>query len=236
MYKLICKFSSLQDITTLIPDFYLHIDVPDNDSIPLPPGLEDSHNSSIFHAVSEDGVLDFNDSKDQLLASSESKDDSGISNNERQKNSSEENGIANGTTANDCSQSNKSFLEGSIYSEGNVSFNSHQQKLLMPSLDDQVSPCKLKNVPPEKRPRSAVETSGQTPPMSLKLFASTPASLKLHSGGMAEEAAGPAALKYYIPEGTFLGDAMHMDGSLFSVIFQVYTNYPYYLVMNATCL
>ena len=180
----------------------------------------------------------FNDSKEQLLASSESKNDSGISNDEQnllQKNPSKENGIANGTTANDCNQSNKSFLDSSICSEGNVSLNSHQQKLLMPPLDDQASPCKCKNVPAEKRPRSAIEASGQTPPMSLKLFASTPASLKLHSGGVAEEAAGPAAPKYYIPEGTFLGDAMHIDGTLFSVIFQVCTIviYPYLIMLYA---
>ena len=205
----------------LIPDFYLHIDVPDNDSIPLPPGLEDSHSSSIFHAVPEDGVLCFNDSEDQLLAASESKDDSGISNNEQnlqQKNISEENGIANGTTHSSDNQSNKSFLDSSIYSEGNISLNNHQQK---PVLDDQASPYKLKNIPPEKRPRSAIETSSRTPPLSIKLFASTPASLKLHSGGGAEETADPLAPKFYIPEGTFLGDAMHTDGSLFSIVFQV---------------
>ena len=208
----------------LIPEFYLHIDVPDNDSIPLPPGLEDSHSSSIFHAVPEDGVLCFNDTEDQA---SESKDDSGISNNEQnlqQKNLLEENGIANETTHssdNDCNQSNKSFLDSSIYSEGNISLNNHQHKSV---LDDQASPHKLKNIPPEKRPRSAIETSSRTPPLSLKLFASTPASLKLHSGGGAEETGDPLAPKFYIPEGTFLGDAMHIDGSLFSIVFQVRDN------------
>lgn len=207
----------------LMPDFYLHIDVPDNDSIPLPLGLEDSHSSSIFHAVPEDGVLCFNDTEDQLLAASESKDDSGISNNEQnpqQKNLSEEKDVVNGTThsENDCNQSNKSFLDSSIYSEGNISLNNHQQKSV---LGDQGSPYKLNNIPPEKRPRSAIETYSQMPPLSLKLFASTPASLKLHSGGGTEETADPLAPKFYIPEGTFLGNAMHIDGSLFSIVFQV---------------
>ena len=203
--------------------------------------MEDSHSSSIFHAVPEDGVLCFNDSEDQPLLASESKDDSGISNNEQnlqQKSLSEENGIANGTTHdNDCNQSNKSFLDSSIYSEGNISLNDHQQKSVMPNLDDQVSPYNLNNIPPEKRPRSAIEASSQTPPMCLKLFASTPASLKLHSGGGAEETADLVAPKFYIPEGTFLGDAMHIDGSLFSIIFQVcgFSNLIDHLVMLHIC-
>ena len=206
----------------LIPDFYLHIDTEDDVSIPLPPGLEDSHNSSLFHAVPEDGVF-FNGAEDQQLGGSELKDDSGISNNEenlQQRNMSEE---ANGTahSDNDCDQNNNSFLDSSVYSEENISLHHHQQKPFMSVLDEQASPYNLKNIPPMKRPHSARAASSRTPPMRSKLFASTPASLKLHSGGVAEDPTDAVASKLYIPEGTFLGDAMHKDGSLFTVVFQV---------------
>lgn len=214
-----------------MPDFYLHIDVVDDDSIPLPSGLEDSQNSSLFHVVPEDGVLSFRDVEDHPLTGSESKDDSGISNNEQklqQKNVSEEYDIANGTACspdnNNCNLSNNSFLDSSVYSEENNSLNHHQKKAFMSVLDDQASPYNLKDVPPVKRPHSARETTTRTPPMKSKLFASTPASLHLNLGGGAEDPADAATPKLYIPEGAFVGDALHKDGSLFSVIFQVFDN------------
>lgn len=153
-------------------------------------------------------------------------DDSGISNGEqkrRQKSTSGEYDGINGATCSpggDCNQNNNnSFLDSSVYSEE----NNHQQKTFTSVLDDQPSPYSLNEIPPVKRPHSARKAS-QTPPMKTKLFSSTPASLQLHSGGGAEDAGDPVALKPHIPEGTYLGDALHKDGSLFSIIFQVCHN------------
>lgn len=210
----------------LIPDFYLHIDTEDDASIPLPP-LDDSHNGSLFHAVPEDDVVYFNDTEDQQLVGSELKDDSGISNNEEKPqpiNMVEEFDAANGVTHSDheCKEDANSFLDSSVYSEENTSLNHHQQKPFMSMLDDQGSPYHLKSIPPVKRPHSARGAASRSPPMRLKLFASTPASLQLHSGGMtAEDPPDVVTPKLYIPEGTFLGYAMHKDGSLFSIVFQV---------------
>lgn len=209
-----------QDITMLIPDFYLHIDVADDASIPLPPGLEDSHTSSIFHAVSEEAVVCFNDIEDQPLVG-ELRDDSGISNNEQkveQKNVSTE---TNGTVHPSDNKSSNSFLDSSVYSEENNSLNQQQQPFV-PVLDDQGSPYNLKDIPPVKRPHSAREACIRTPPMKSKLFASTPASLQLQlAGGGVEIPADIVAPKLCIPEGTYVGDALHKDGSLFSIIFQL---------------
>lgn len=148
-------------------------------------------------------------------------DDSGISNGEqkqRQKNISGEYDGINGATRSpggDCNQNNNnSFLDSSVYSEE----NNNQQKTSV--LDDQPSPYNLNDIPPVKRPHSARKAS-QTPPMKTKLFSSTPASLQLHSGGGAEDAGDPVALKPHITEGTYIGEVLHKDGSLFSIIFQV---------------
>lgn len=156
------------------------------------------------------------------MAAPESKGDSRISNNglKQQWKSEEECNLADKKTHHltDVGDSNKSFLDSSVYSEGNVH---HQKKPFMSVLDDLASPYNLKNIPPIKRPHSAREISSRTPPMRLKLFASTPASLQLHSGGGAEYAVDAVTPMLDIPEGTFLGDAMHRDGSLFSIVFQV---------------
>ena len=170
----------------------------------------------------------FND-KDHPLKGLGSKDDSGINNNEVQsKDMLEKHDIVNGTahsSDNNHNQSNNSFLDSSVYTEENNSFSHYEQKPFLSVLDDQASPYGLKDIPPVKRPHSARERSSRTPPMKSKLFASTPASLNLNSGGGAGEAAPEtAASKLYIPEGTYMGDAMHKDGSLFTVVFQVCTN------------
>lgn len=212
----------------LIPEFYFHIDVPDyspdftpdDASIPLPPGLEDSQNSSVFHAVPEESILSLNDSEVQRVVTH---DDSGINSNEllqQQKNVTEEWEVISSTDGDPIK--NNSFLDSSVYSEGNVSLDHHQPK----PLDDQASPYNLNNIPSMKRPHSAREASTRTPPVRSKLFASTPASLQL--GGGAQDAVDTVAHIQYIPEGTFLGEVMHKDGTLFSIMFQV-CNYLQYL-------
>ena len=170
----------------------------------------------------------FND-KDQLLMGLGSKDDSGIGNNEVQpKNMLEKyeavNGTATHSTDNNHNQSNNSFLDSSVHTEENNSFNHYKQKPFLSALEDQASPYGFKDTPPVKRPHSAREVSIRTPPMKSKLFASTPASLNVNSGGGAGEPAEDATSKINIPEGTYMGDAMHKDGSLFTVVFQVCNN------------
>ena len=188
----------------------------------------------MFHAIPEESVLLLNDSEAQRVVAPESKDDSGISNNgqqQQQKNVSEEweviDGTARSSSDGDRIQNNNSFLDSSVYSEENASSDHHQPKLFMSVLDEKSSPYNLNNIPPMKRPHSAREASTRTPPMRSKLFASTPASLQLQLGGGAQDAANTIAPTQYIPEGTFLGEAMHKDGSLFSIMFQV-CNYIQY--------
>ena len=207
-----------------MPEFYLHIDTVDDGSIPLPPGLGDSMDSSVFHAVAEERIVRVGEEL-RPVAPAE-KDDSGFSNHDVQKGNINEDskidGITQSSSDGECSKSNNSFLDSSVYSEEERSLNNHQHKQFLSVLDDQSSPYNLKNIPAVKRPQSAREASNRSPPVKSKLFASTPASLQLQpSVGVAEDFTDFVISKPKIPEGTFLGDAMHKDGSLFSVVFQV---------------
>jgi len=207
-----------------MPEFYLHIDTMDDGSIPLPPGLDDSMGSSVFHAVAEDRIVRLGE--DLQPVGPAEKDDSGISHYDAQKGivdeDSEIDRITQSSSDGECSKSNNSFLDSSVYSEEDRSLNNHQQKQFLSVLDDHSSPYNLKNIPVVKRPQSAREASKGSPPVRSKLFASTPASLQLQpTVGMAENFTDVVLSKPNIPEGTFLGDAMHKDGSLLSVVFQV---------------
>ena len=206
-----------------MPDFYLHIDTMDDGSMPLPPGLDDSMSSGVFHAVAEERIVRLGEEL-RPVAPAE-KDDSGFSNQEAQKGDidkdSEIDGITQSSSDGECSKSNNSFLDSSVYREDERSLSNHQHKQFLSVLDDQSSPYSLKNIPAVKRPQSAREASNRSPPVRSKLFASTPASLQLQpSMGVADDFTDVVS-KPKIPEGTFLGDAMHKDGSLFSVVFQV---------------
>jgi len=203
-----------------MPDFYLHIDTVDDGSIPLPPGLDDSMDSSVFHAVAEERIVRLG--KELRPVAPAEKDDLGFSNHKSNVDKdSEIDRITQSSSDGECSKSNTSFLDSSVYSEEERSLNNYQHKQFLSVLDDQSSPYSLKNIPAVKRPQSAREASNRSPPVRSKLFASTPASLQLQpSVGVADDFTDVIS-KPKIPEGTFLGDAMHKDGSLFSVVFQV---------------